>query len=122
MVSWCRFGFVLRILGHSFVLDISYVARVGIGHTVGDNLSPAIRKGNTVRPMGGIPVPVLVLAKVCSRIVVSYSILICIDSRCVCWGGIWGRRGSSVGASKGSQDKGSSESLDKSISPILMHL
>ena len=66
MVGWCRLWFVFWVLSHSFILDICYVTRVGVSHVVGDNLSPAIRKCNTVRPMGGIPVPVLVLAKVCS--------------------------------------------------------
>merc|ERR1719471_2330852 len=97
MVSWSRFGFVLRVLGHSFVFDVSHIARVGVGHIVSDNLSTAIREGNTVRAMGGIPVPVLILPKVCSRVVISYSILVSVNSWCVCWCSVGGRRGNGIG-------------------------
>ena len=66
VVGWGWFWFVLGILGHAFVLDISHITGVGIAHTVGDNLSAAIGEGDTVRPVSGVPVSVLVLAKVCS--------------------------------------------------------
>ena len=74
-------GLGLWVLGNTFVPHISNIARVGIGNTVGDNLGAAIRKGNTVFTSSGVSVPFLILAKAGSRVIISNSILIPIDSR-----------------------------------------
>ena len=74
-------GLGLWVLGNTFVPHISNIARVGIGNTVGDNLGAAIRKGNTVFTSSGVSVPFLILAKAGSRVIISNSILIAIDSR-----------------------------------------
>ena len=74
-------GLGLWVLGNTFIPHISNIARIGIGNTVGDNLGAAIRKGNTVFTSSGVSVPFLILAKAGSRVVISNSILIPIDSR-----------------------------------------
>ena len=74
-------GLGLWVLGNTFVPHISNIARVGIGNTIGDNLGAAIGKGNTVFTSSGVSVPLLVLAKAGSRVIISNSILIAIDSR-----------------------------------------
>ena len=74
-------GLGLWVLSNTFVPHISNIARVGIGNTIGDNLGAAIRKGNTVFTSSGVSVPFLILAKAGSRVIISNSILIAIDSR-----------------------------------------
>ena len=71
---------VWLVVGLTLVLDISNVARVGIGNIVGDDLGAAIGKGNTVRSGGGISITGLVLAKVGTRVLVSDTVLVSIDS------------------------------------------
>ena len=70
------------IVSLTLILDISNIARVSIGHIVSDNLGATVRKGNTVLAVGGIAITSLVLTKVGTRILVSHSVLISVDS----WG------------------------------------
>ena len=98
LVSWGRgwvVGLGLGVLGDTLVADISDVSTIGIGNAVCDNLGAAVRKGNAVRSGGSVPVPLLVLGKVGTRVVVSDSVLIGIDSRgnrlLVGWCGVVGR-------------------------------
>ena len=78
-----RSGVVGLVLGLSLVPDIGNVARVGIGNIVGHNLGAAIGKSNTVLPVGGVVITVLVLGKVGARVVISHSIAILVDSRAI---------------------------------------
>merc|ERR1719295_181432 len=103
-----RLWLVLRELGYTLVLDVSNIPGVSIGHVVSDNLGAAVRKGHTVLALGGIAVPVLVLAKVDARVVVSHSVLISVDSGGVSWGSVGGWGSSCIGS--GSQEQGSEES------------
>jgi hypothetical protein len=72
-------GLVLGVSGLSLVCHISNIARVGISNIVGDNLGPAVRKGNAVRTMGGIAVPALIRGKVGTAVVVLDSISILVN-------------------------------------------
>ena len=89
-------GFLLRVLGLSLVFHISNISRVRI-HSVGHDLGPAIRKGNTVSSAGGSSVTGLILLKVSLAVVISHTI-----SEVVLWwldrllslvrgGVVWGR-------------------------------
>jgi len=82
MVSWCWVGLDWGwvIMGLSFVLDISNIARVGISSAVGDNLGATIRKSNTVFTSSGIAIPVLILLEAGTRVVISDSIAVLVDS------------------------------------------
>lgn len=71
---------VWLVVGLTLVLDISNVARVGIGNIVGDDLGAAIGKGNTVRSSGGISITGLGLAEVGTRVLVSDTVLVSVDS------------------------------------------
>jgi len=71
---------VWLIVSLSFVSYINNISRVSISSVVGHNLGAAIRKGNTVLSGGGIAIPVLVLGKVDTRVVISHSITILVDS------------------------------------------
>ena len=73
-------GLVLGVLSLALVLDISDVARVAVGDLVGDDLGPAVGKGNAVLAVGGIAVPSLVLAKVDARVAVLNTILVVVGS------------------------------------------
>ena len=108
-------GLIGSILGLTLVPDISNIARVAIGNRVGHNLGATIGKNNTVFTRGGISVPLLVLSKVGSRVAVSHSVVVGIDSRdigigwlLVGWSGVvwgwpvWGI----VGSSQGKEAKG----------------
>ena len=81
---------VLWILGLALVPHISNIARVAIGHIVGDNLGAAVGKNNTVFAQGGVSVPFLILGEVGSGVRVGNSILISIDSWGIFigWGGL----------------------------------
>jgi len=68
------------VVGLSLVLDISDIARVGIGNVVGDNLGAAIGKSNAVLAVGGIVVTGLVGGKVGARVVVVDGIAVLVDS------------------------------------------
>ena len=74
-VDWGR-----AIVGLSSVLDISNVTRIGISDVVGHNLGAAIRKSHPVLSISGISITSLILAKVGTRILVSNTVFISIDS------------------------------------------
>merc|ERR1719382_1291091 len=82
------------ITGNSFIGDILDVPRVPVSAIV-DHLSPAVRKSHPVGTRGGVSIPVLLLAKVSSTVVITDSILVSIE-----WGlskvrgNIGGARGS----------------------------
>merc|ERR1719500_473800 len=82
------------ITSNSFIGDILDVPRVPVSAIV-DHLSPAVRKSHPVGTRGGVPIPVLLLAKVSSTVVITDSILVSIE-----WGlskvrgNIGGARGS----------------------------
>jgi hypothetical protein len=62
------------VLGNTLVLHISNISGLGVNHGVGDDLGPAVGKGNPVGSAGGVTVALLVLAKVHLGVVVSNSI------------------------------------------------
>merc|ERR1719500_564361 len=66
------------ITGNSFIGDILDVPRVPVSAIV-DHLSPAVRKSHPVGTRGGVPIPVLLLAKVSSTVVITDSILVSIE-------------------------------------------
>ena len=84
MIDWSwvsRLSWVVGfIVGLTLILHIGNIARIGISNVVGDNLSAAIRKGNMVLPSCGIAISVLILGKVGTRVVISNSIAILVDS------------------------------------------
>ena len=96
-------GLVLGVLSLALVLDISDVARVAVGNLVGDDLGPAVGKGNAVLAVGGIAVPSLVLAKVGARVVILNTVLVGVSSGLVISGLLVGRGGlvGSRGISRG---------------------
>merc|ERR1712106_671904 len=76
MVSWSSMdSWSSSIAGNSFIGDILNVSRVSISAIV-DNLSPAIRKSHPVAARGGVTISLLLLSKVISTVVVTYSILV----------------------------------------------
>merc|ERR1712106_66635 len=76
MVSWSSMhSWSSSIAGNSFIGDILDVSRVSISAIV-DNLSPAIRKSHPVAARGGVTISLLLLSKVISTVVVTYSILV----------------------------------------------
>ena len=66
---------------NSLIGDLSNISAVGISSVVVDNLGSAIRKSNSVGSRGGISISALLLVEVGSAVVISYSILVRIDSR-----------------------------------------
>ena len=84
MIGWSFLGCVVRlIVWLTSILDISNIARIGISNIVVDNLGAAVWKSNPVFAIGGISIPVLVLGKVDTGVVICYSIAILVDSWCV---------------------------------------
>merc|ERR1719167_1516829 len=77
------------IVGNSLIGDISNITTVGISNVVVDHLGPAVRKSHSVRSTGGVTIPLLILAKLGSTVVISYSILEGIHGRLV----VGGQRG-----------------------------
>merc|ERR1712106_99177 len=76
MISWSSMdSWSSSIAGNSFIGDILDVSRVSISAIV-DNLSPAIRKSHPVAARGGVTIFLLLLSKVISTVVVTYSILV----------------------------------------------
>ena len=93
-------GLVLGVLSLALILDISDVARVAILDSVGDDLGPAVGKGNTVLAVGGIAIPSLILAEVGARVVILNTVLVGVGGRLVI-GGLLVGRGGLVGGSRG---------------------
>ena len=82
------------ILGLSRVGNISNISTVSIINLVGNSLGSAIRKHNRVGSTGGITISVLSSIEVGSRVIISYSIVICIHWRLIIAGlmvSSWGR-------------------------------
>merc|ERR1712106_579532 len=76
MISWSSMdSWSSSIAGNSSIGDILDVSRVSISAIV-DNLSPAIRKSHPVAARGGVTIFLLLLSKVISTVVVTYSILV----------------------------------------------
>jgi hypothetical protein len=74
-------GSVGLVVGLTLVPHISDVSRVGISNVVGNNLGAAIGKVDTVLSGGGVVITVLVGGEVGSRVVISDSITVLVDSR-----------------------------------------
>jgi hypothetical protein len=119
-------GLVLGVLGNTLVAHISIVAGLVISNSVGDNLGPAVGKGDTVRSAGGISVALLVLGKVDMGVVIGNSIAVGVGSRlvvlrlglvvdgpgCIRWG-----RSGMVGEGNGHEgSNGDEELLKKTLS------
>merc|ERR1712142_1312986 len=94
-MSLGRSWMVWFIVGFTLVVYISHISRISIGSVVGHNLGAAIRKTNTVLSSGGIAIPVLICSKVGTRVVISNSITVVVDSwfiigwLFVCWSWGW---------------------------------
>merc|ERR1719370_2251211 len=82
-------GLDVWVLSHTFVFDVSNVARVGIGSSIGENLCAAIRKDNAVLSRSGSTVSLLILSKVSARVVIGNSVVVSIDRGCVRIGHHW---------------------------------
>lgn len=80
MVRSGLLGLIRSIVGLTLVCDISDVSRVGIPNGVFDNLGTTIGKSNTVFTRGSITITVFVLRKAGTRVVISDSITILVDS------------------------------------------
>jgi hypothetical protein len=102
MVRSGLLGLIRSIVGLTLVCDISDVSRVGIPNGVFDNLGTTIRKSDTVFTRGSITITVFILRKAGTRVVISDSISILVDSGAIisglmvsgCWvsglvGGSW---------------------------------
>ena len=76
-------GLIGSIVSLTLVSDISNIARVAIGNVVGHNLGTAIGKSHAVLAIGSITITVLVLGKASSRVIISNSIAILVDSRAI---------------------------------------
>jgi len=71
---------ISRILGFTLISDISNISRVLIPNIVGDNLGTTIGKIYTVFTRGSITITVLTLSKVGTRVVISDSITVLVES------------------------------------------
>ena len=85
-------GVVGLVVGLALVPHVSNVAGVGIVNAVGDNLSAAIRKSNTVLARGSVVVTVLVGGKVGARVVVGNGILVVVHRGSIVGGLVVGSR------------------------------
>jgi hypothetical protein len=100
-------GLVLGVLGNTLVAHVSIVARLVVGDGVGDNLGPAVGKGDAVRSAGRVSAACLVLGKVHLGVVVGDSITVVVSGGLIVFdglpvGGPGGVRGGGVvGASNG---------------------
>jgi len=80
MVRSGFWGHIRIIVGLTLVCDISDVSGVGIPNGVFDNLGTTIGKSNTVFTRGSITITVFILRKAGTRVVISDSITILVDS------------------------------------------
>ena len=80
MVRSRSIGLISRVLGFTLVSDISNISRVLIPNIVGDNLGTTIGKSYTVFTRGSITITVLTLSKVGTRVVISDSITVLVES------------------------------------------
>ena len=86
-------GLILGVVGLALVPDIGDVAGVAIVDLVGDDLGPAVGEGDAVLAVGGVPVPVLVLAEVGARVAVLNAILEAVRGGLIVGGLVVGRLG-----------------------------
>ena len=76
-----RLGWVVwLVVSLALVLDVGDVAGVSVSHVVSDDLGAAVGKGNTVLAIGGITIAGLILGEVGTRVVISDSVLVAVDS------------------------------------------
>jgi len=80
MVRSRSIGLISRVLGFAFISDISNISRVLIPNIIGDNLGTTIGKIYTVFTRGSITITVLTLSKVGTRVVISDSITVLVES------------------------------------------
>ena len=80
MVRSRSIGLISRILGFTLVSDISNISRVLIPNIVGDNLGTTIGKSYTVFTRGSNTITVFTLSKVGTRVVISDSITVLVES------------------------------------------
>merc|ERR1719384_494932 len=75
---------LLRLIGSivslTFVFDIGNISRVAISNIVGYNLGTAIGKSYTIFSIGSVTITGFILSKVGTRVVISNSISISVDS------------------------------------------
>ena len=80
MVRSRLLGLIGSIVSLTFVFDIGNISRVAISNIVGNNLSTAIGKSYTIFSIGSITITGFILCKVGTRVVISNSISISVDS------------------------------------------
>jgi len=80
MVRSRSIGLISRVLGFAFISDISNISRVLIPNIIGDNLGTTIGKIYTVFTRGSITITVFTLSKVGTRVVISDSITVLVES------------------------------------------
>jgi len=80
MVRSRSIGLIGRILSFALISDIGNISRVGIPNIVGDNLGTAIGKSNAVFARGSNTITVLTLSKIGTRVVISDSITVMVES------------------------------------------
>ena len=90
-------GLILGVVGLALVPDIGDVAGVAVVDLVGDDLGPAVGEGDAVLAVGGVPVPVLVLAEVGARVAVLNAVLEAVRGGLIVGGLVVGRLGLVVG-------------------------
>ena len=73
-------GLIGSIVSLTFIFDIGNISRVAISNIVGNNLSTAIGKSYTIFSIGSITITGFILSKVGTRVVISNSISISVDS------------------------------------------
>ena len=85
MIGWGGVGLdwgwvVWLVVSFSLVPDVSNVSGVTVSNVVGDNLGATVWESNTVFSSGGVSVSVLALGKVGTRVVISNSVSVLVDS------------------------------------------
>ena len=80
MVRSRLLGLIGSIVSLTFIFDIGNISRVAISNIVGNNLSTAIGKSYTIFSIGSITITGFILSKVGTRVVISNSISISVDS------------------------------------------
>ena len=71
---------VWLVVSLALILNIGDIAGVSVSHIVSDDLGAAVGKGNTVLAIGGITIAGLILGEVGTRVVISDSVLVAVDS------------------------------------------
>ena len=71
------------ILGLARVRHISDISTISISNLVVNSLESAIRKSNRVGSAGGITISVLTSVEVATRVVISNSVVVGVDKKCI---------------------------------------